>query len=150
METYNFFSNHFKGILPASVIQGAAMKRLRFPGGTSGKEPACQCKRCKRLGFDPWTGRVCSEGGHGNPLQCSCLGNPMDRGAWQGTVRGVAKSQTQLSMYTHTHTHTHKHCHLKAAQSPLLIWRINNSFSAQLWSILIYLIIIFKDKACTK
>ena len=34
--------------------------------------------------------------GHGNPLQYSCLGNPMDRGAWQATVHGVAKSWTQL------------------------------------------------------
>ena len=34
-----------------------------------------------------------------NPLQYSCLGNPMDRGAWQATVHGVAKSQTQLSMH---------------------------------------------------
>ena len=33
-------------------------------------------------------------GGHGNPLQYSCLENPMDRGAWQATVYGVAKSQT--------------------------------------------------------
>ena len=33
-------------------------------------------------------------GGHGTPLQYSCLGNPMDRGAWQATVHGVAKSQT--------------------------------------------------------
>ena len=33
-------------------------------------------------------------GGHGNPLQYSCLGNPMDRGAWQATVHRVAKSQT--------------------------------------------------------
>ena len=32
-------------------------------------------------------------GGHGNPLQYSCLENPMDRGAWQATVHGVAKSQ---------------------------------------------------------
>ena len=31
-------------------------------------------------------------GGHGNPLQYSCLGNPMDRGAWRATIRGVAKS----------------------------------------------------------
>ena len=31
---------------------------------------------------------------NGNPLQCSCLGNPMDRGVWWATVRGVAKSQT--------------------------------------------------------
>ena len=33
-------------------------------------------------------------GGNGNPLQCSCLENPMDRGAWWATVHGVAKSQT--------------------------------------------------------
>ena len=36
-------------------------------------------------------------GGHGNPLQYSCLENPMVRGAWQALVHGVAKSQTELS-----------------------------------------------------
>ena len=36
-------------------------------------------------------------GGNGNPVQSSCLKNPMDRGAWRATVHGVAKSQTQLS-----------------------------------------------------
>ena len=35
--------------------------------------------------------------GNGNPLQSSCLGNPRDRGAWQGRVHGVTKSQTRLS-----------------------------------------------------
>ena len=35
--------------------------------------------------------------GHGNPLQYSCLVNSMDRGAWQATVHGIAKSQTRLS-----------------------------------------------------
>ena len=35
-------------------------------------------------------------GGNGNPLQYSCLENPMDRGAWQATIHGVAKNQTQL------------------------------------------------------
>ena len=39
-------------------------------------------------------------GGLGNPLQCSCLENPTDRGAWQATVHGVAKSQTQLKQLT--------------------------------------------------
>ena len=34
--------------------------------------------------------------GHGNPLQYSCLDNPMDRGAWQAMVHGITKSQTQL------------------------------------------------------
>ena len=41
-------------------------------------------------------------GGHGNPLHCSCLENPMDRGAWRAIVHGVTKNQTQLkrlSMY---------------------------------------------------
>ena len=35
--------------------------------------------------------------GNGTPLQCSCLENPMDRGAWWATVHGVTKSQTRLS-----------------------------------------------------
>ena len=54
---------------------------LGFPGGTSGKEPACQCRKRKRPGFDPWVGRS-PGGGHGNPLQYFCLENLMDRGTW--------------------------------------------------------------------
>ena len=47
------------------------------------------------------------EEGNGNPFQYSCLENPMDRGAWQATVHGVEKSQTQLkqlSMHTHMYS----------------------------------------------
>ena len=44
----------------------------------SGKEPTCQCRRC---GFDPWVGNIPGER-NGNPVQYSCLRNPMDRGAW--------------------------------------------------------------------
>ena len=40
-------------------------------------------------------------GGHGNPLQYSCLENPMDRGAWWATAHGVAKSQTRLMVTEH-------------------------------------------------
>ena len=44
-------------------------------------------------------------GGHGSPLQYSCLEDPMDRGAWQATVHRVTKSQTQLKQLgTHAHT----------------------------------------------
>ena len=44
-------------------------------------------------------------GGHGTPLQCSCLEKPMGRGAWQATVHGVAKSWTQLKQLSrHAHT----------------------------------------------
>ena len=42
--------------------------------------------------------------GNGNPLQYSCLENPMDGGAWQATVHGVAKSRTRLSDFTFTFT----------------------------------------------
>ena len=41
-------------------------------------------------------------GGNGNPLQDSCLRNPMDRGAWWATVHGVAKGRTQLGVNAHT------------------------------------------------
>ena len=60
-------------------------------GGWVVKESACQCRRCRRCGFNPWAGRF-PEDGYGNPLQYSCLGNPMDRGAWPATVCGVAES----------------------------------------------------------
>ena len=53
-----------------------------FPGGASGKEPGCQCRLEGRdVGLTPGLGRS-PGGGHGNPLQYSCLENPMDRGAW--------------------------------------------------------------------
>ena len=72
-----------------------------FPGGTSGKELACQRRRYKRCGFDPGWGRS-SGGGHGNPLHYSCLENPMDRGAGQATVHRVAQSWTrQKRLSTH-------------------------------------------------
>ena len=38
--------------------------------------------------------------GHGNPLQCSCLESPMDRGDWQATIHGVAKSEIGLKQYS--------------------------------------------------
>ena len=47
------------------------------------------------VGSIPGLGRS-SGRGHGNPLQCSCLENPMDKGAWWATVHGVIKSQTRL------------------------------------------------------
>ena len=52
-------------------------------------------------GSIPGSGRSPGEG-NGNPLQDSCLENPMDRGAWWATVHGVAKSRTQLSDFTHS------------------------------------------------
>ena len=50
-------------------------------------------RNIRDVGSIPGSGRS-PGGGHGDPLQYSCLENPMDRGAWQATVRRVAKSQT--------------------------------------------------------
>ena len=80
------------------ILSGAQNERKvahSFPGGTSDKEPACLCRRQKRHGLDPWVGKI-PGGGNGNPLQYSCLKNPMDRRAWWTTVWGVATSQTRL------------------------------------------------------
>ena len=63
---------------------------LGFPGGSDGKVSACSAGDLVSV---PGSERSPAEG-NGNLLQYSCLGNPMDRGAWQATVHGVAKSQT--------------------------------------------------------
>ena len=64
-----------------------------FPGGSDGKESTCNAGD---LGSIPGLGRS-PGGGHGNPLQYSCLGNPMDRGAWRATGHGIPKNQIGLS-----------------------------------------------------
>ena len=64
-----------------------------FPGAPSGKEPACQRSRHSRYMFDPGLGSS-PGGGHNNPLQYSCLKNPMDRGTWRATVQRVTWSWT--------------------------------------------------------
>ena len=64
-----------------------------FPGGSDGKESAYNAGD---PGSISWSGRAPGEG-TSNPLQYSCLGNPMDRGVWQATVHGVLRSQTRLS-----------------------------------------------------
>ena len=60
-----------------------------FPGGTVVKNLP---NNAGDLSSIPGSGRS-PGGGNGNPLQYSCLGNPMDRGAWRGTVHAVIKSQ---------------------------------------------------------
>ena len=67
---------------------------MDFPGGLAVKEFTCNAEATGDVGSIPELGR--SPGvGDGNPLQCSCLENPVDRGAWLATVHRVAKSQTR-------------------------------------------------------
>ena len=66
-------------------------KRSNLPRWLSCKESACQRRRHR---FNPWVRKM---PWRSNPLQYSCLGNPMDRGAWRAMVHGVTQSQTRLS-----------------------------------------------------
>ena len=70
-----------------------AAESLGFLNGSVGKESSCNVGDIGDKGLIPGSGR--SPGiGNGNPLQYSCLGNPMERGAWRTTIHGAAKSQT--------------------------------------------------------
>ena len=79
-----------------------SLLKLRSTGGSDSKESTCNVGD---PGLIPGLGRSPGEG-NGNPLQYSCLGNPMDGGAWQTTVHGMAKSQTWWSDFTVTFTST--------------------------------------------
>ena len=70
-------------------------------GGTDGKVSAYNAGD---PGSIPGSGRSPGEG-NGTPLQYSCLENPMDGGAWEATVHGVAKSRTRLSDFTFVWTY---------------------------------------------
>ena len=76
--------------------------QLSSTGGSEVKVSACNVGD---LGSIPGLGRSPGEG-NGNPLQYSCLENPMDREAWWATVQGVAKSRTRLSDLTFTFSTT--------------------------------------------
>ena len=89
------------GIKPSSLKSPALGGRLfttsttcyGFPGGSDGKESVCNAGDPRLI-----PGSEISPGeGNGNSVQYSCLDNPMDRDAWQATVRRVTKSWTQLS-----------------------------------------------------
>ena len=85
----------YSTILYVTSVQHSDSQLLKvvlsgFPGSSAGKESACNVGD---VGLIPGLGRSPGEG-NGNPLQCSCLENSMDRGAWQATVHGVEKSWT--------------------------------------------------------
>ena len=72
------------------------------------KNPPVNAGNAGDIGSIPGVGRS-NRGGNVNPLQYSCMGNPMDRGAWWAIVHGVAKESAmteQLRTHTHTDTHT--------------------------------------------
>ena len=98
---FSFLSLYFSSSPEATSTMDLAMG---FPGGSDGKETACNAGDS---GSIPGLGRSPGEG-NGNPLQYSCLGNPMDRRAWRATVHGVTKSWARplFTLCLHFH-HVH-------------------------------------------
>ena len=95
---------------PLKIIIG-----YRDLGGSEVKVSACNMGD---LGSIPGWGRSLGEG-NGNPLQYSCLENPMDGGAWWTIVHGVAKSRTQLSNFTSL---LHRDLEVRAESAVTLLW----------------------------
>ena len=81
------------------TFSGRLILPLGFPGGSEVKASACNAGG---LGSIPGSGRSPGEA-NGNPLQHSCLENPMDGRAWWATVHGVTKSRTRMSDFTFPH-----------------------------------------------
>jgi len=76
-----------------SSTNGKSLLRPSTPGGSDGKESACNMGDPYSI---PESGRSPGKG-NSNPFQYSCLGNPIDEGAWWAAVHGVAKSGTRLN-----------------------------------------------------
>ena len=81
-----------KIILISRIIENYIIK-TGFLDGSVGEESACNAEDTGDMGSVPGSRRV-QGGENSNPLQYSCLKNPMDRGAWQATVQRVTKSVT--------------------------------------------------------
>ena len=100
-----------------------------LPGKSHGWRSLVGCSPCgheesdttERLHFH--LSLSCIEEGNGNPLQCSCLENPRDGGAWWAAVSGVAQSWTRLNDFTFTF-HFHTLGKEMATHSSVLAWRI--------------------------
>ena len=106
-----------------------------FPGGSEVKTSA---SNTGDLGSIPGSGRSPGEA-NDNPLQYSCLENPMDRGAWWATVHGVTKSRTRLSDFTLPYlTLNHPACGWLVQQQQKTNTRILSEFSFSLPVFLTY------------
>ena len=86
---YSYFIDEIKLFAQHHVASRASQVAL------VAKNPLANTKDARDTGSIPGSGRS-PGGGHGSPLQYSCLENPMEGGAWRATVHGVAKGQTQL------------------------------------------------------
>ena len=102
------------GIFYHSVVMSEHLKEVRvlqwhptpvlLPGKSHGQRSLVGCSPwgCSELDTTEWLhfhfSLLCTGEGNGNPLQCSCLENPRDGGAWWAAVYGVAQSRTRLKL----------------------------------------------------
>ena len=93
--SYARLTGTFLGLGKCHVLRG-------FPGGSEGKESACNVGDITDVCLIPLSERSSVER-NGNPFQYFCLENPMDRGAWWAPVYMVAKGRTQLCEFALTH-----------------------------------------------
>ena len=84
---YNITSSFIKHVTKNFLLL------LLIYGGASCKEPARNAGDLRDIGSIPGLGRSPGDG-HGNPFQCSCLENPIDRGDWRATIHTVTESDT--------------------------------------------------------
>ena len=96
------------GIFQAKILKWVAIS-FSIPGGSSGKDSDCHSRRPKWwVGSIPeW--EICPGGGHGNPLQHSCLENPMGRGAWRVTVKQSQRVVHDWNDLAGTHAYSNMH-----------------------------------------
>ena len=88
---------------------------MHSPGGASGKESACQCRKYKRRRLDPWVGKIPWRRKIATYSSILALKIPWTRGAWGKKSMGLQRVDTteQLGVHIHTHTHTHTQCTTK-------------------------------------
>ena len=120
----SYFSLKFRGgffffLLFASWAGSTVVRYRVYSCSISQKSLPTNARDARDVGSIPGSGRS-SGGGNGNTLQYFCLGNPMDRGAWQATGHGVAKNQTRLKWLS---MHI---CHIVSGMDSLTILSLQN------------------------
>ena len=95
-----------------NIHDSISVDKEDFPDGSVVKNPPASIGD---VGLIPGSGRFPGEG-NDNPLQYSCLGNPLDRGAWWATVQGVTKNRTRLKDCAHSNADKGRQVHKNPAQ----------------------------------
>ena len=95
------------------LLEAKAVYAIRR--GEGAQRMRCRDPQCSPRGIPPCG---CIEEGNGNPLQCSCLENPRDGGAWWAAVYGVTQSRTRLKRSSFAEDHLSDYC--QESRSPLL------------------------------